>query len=170
MSDPALPGPPDPPRSRWTERIITFAGLVLLGGAIVLVPWTVYLAAILPKRVLSNHYALAWAGFDVMLCLSLLATSLSALRRGRQLPAFAASTATFLLIDAWFDVVTAPTVADFRTALAMALVFELPIAIVCVFVSRHAQACNDARAMQAARAHMPWIIPRERRNADSATH
>lgn len=170
MSDPALPGPPDPlltRRARLTERAIKVAGVALLIGAIFMVPWTIYLAATLPSHVHTHRYDLAWAGFDVMLCLSLLATSLSALRSGRLLPALAASTATFLLVDAWFDVVTAPDQAALETALAMAVVVELPIAIACALISLRAQQVNDARAMRAARARMQRFLPRERHKADS---
>ena len=148
--------------SPLTERLTKLAGWALLLGAVVMVPWTIYLATTLPRRVLSEHYALAWAGFDVMLCLSLLATAVSALRGGRWLPALAASTATFLLVDAWFDVVTAPTRSELRVAIASALLIELPTAVTCVFISAHAQSVSDTKAVQAARARLRRLL-RERR-------
>lgn len=150
--------PPPPPVGGFvpilTERAVKAAGWVLLLGAVVMVPWTVYLAATLPHRVHTQHYALAWAGFDVMLCLSLLATAVSILRRGRWLPGLAASTATFLLVDAWFDVVTSPTQDDLQLALASAILVELPTALACLLISVHAQATSDARAVEAARARL----------------
>lgn len=127
-----------------------------------MVPWTVYLATTLPRQVPSWHYRGAWTGFDVMLCLSLLATSVSILRRGRWMSALAASTATFLVVDAWFDVVTSPTRQDLRLALASALLVELPTALACVLVSLHAQSVSEARAVEAARTRLRRLLRAER--------
>ncbi len=160
------------PQSPLVARAVKAAGWMLLVGAVVMVPWTVYLATTLPRRVLSEHYALAWAGFDVMLCLSLLATSVSILRRGGWLPALASSTATFLFVDAWFDVVTAPTRSELRIAAASALFVELPTALACVLISLHAQAVSDARAVEAARHRLRRFLRSEHERSDhhDATH
>jgi hypothetical protein len=55
------------------------------------------------------------------------------LRRGDPRPGLTAvATATLLLCGAWFDACTSAPGADFATAVAMALLVELPLAALCV--------------------------------------
>jgi len=61
-----------------------------------LVPWIVFIAVALPSRQLSPNYDIAWAGFDLFLCVGLAATAYFALRRSRWLPIAAAATAAML--------------------------------------------------------------------------
>ena len=48
---------------------------------------------------------------------------------------FSAVTATMLLVDAWFDVVTASGRDEYVLALAQAAVLEMPLAVVCIWLS-----------------------------------
>jgi hypothetical protein len=73
-----------------------------------LLPWIVYLAYSLPSRQVSADYDIAWAGFDVMLLVALASTGYFAFRRSRYSATAAAATATLLVVDAWFDVMTTP--------------------------------------------------------------
>jgi hypothetical protein len=93
-----------------------------------LVPWTVGLALTLPRSYLIGNWSLAWVGFDVIL-LGCLGTTAWALWR-RRIVAIPASliTATLLLCDAWFDVVTAHGGRCLLLSVATALGAELPIA------------------------------------------
>ena len=59
---------------------------------------------------MSTNYDAAWAGFDVLLTLTLASTAYFALRRSRYLATAASATATLLVVDAWFDVLTTPGV------------------------------------------------------------
>jgi hypothetical protein len=78
----------------------------LAGAALVLVPWTVWLAASLPSRYLSRHLGVGWAGVDAALATTLALTAVAALRRAPWLDRAAVAAATLLAADAWFDVVT----------------------------------------------------------------
>lgn len=86
---------------RWTGPVFGLFTLILL-------PWTVHVAASLPSRQVSESYDVAWAGFDVMLLLALAGTAYFALCRSRYLVAVATTAATLLMADAWFDVLTTP--------------------------------------------------------------
>jgi hypothetical protein len=108
---------------------------VLLGlGAAALVPWTLYLTFALPSRHLTFHYDLAWVGFDIALTASFAATAWAAFRGSRWLVPFAAVTATMLVCDAWFDVVTSRSGTEMWEAVAEAALAELPLAELCAFI------------------------------------
>jgi len=107
--------------------------------AIGLVPWTLWLTFSLPSRHVTDHYDLAWVGFDIALLFMLAWTAWTAFRRSPVLSVSAAMTAMMLLVDAWFDVVTAPSVKELALSLPMALVVELPLAAVCIWLARNGQ-------------------------------
>lgn len=108
-----------------------------------LVPWTVVLAITLPERHGTHHYDVAWTGFDVALAVALLATAVGAARRATWLQGAAAVAATFLVVDAWFDVLSATSPDEVAMAAALAAFVELPIAAACIFVSHHAEETAD---------------------------
>jgi hypothetical protein len=92
----------------------------------------------------STNYDAAWAGFDVLLALTLASTAYFALRRSRYLATTASATATMLVVDAWFDVLTTPGVQRIESILLAAFV-ELPLAAVCVWLSWHTQQLEEQR-------------------------
>ena len=122
----------DPQRRR---RLIV---ALFAAASILLVPTAFLLAVLLPATHRSEHWDVAWAGFDVFLALVLLAVAVSAWRRSPWLEAAAAAAATLLFIDAWFDVLTASTQAEFVLALVEAVLVELPLAALCVLLARSA--------------------------------
>jgi hypothetical protein len=73
----------------------------------------------------------AWAGLDALECLGLLSTAVLRTRGDDRHRLTAAATGTLLLVDAWFDVVTAAPGGELAGAIAMALGAELPLAAVC---------------------------------------
>ncbi len=104
------------------ERRVRWAGWIFLVWAVLLVPWTVYLAAQLPRRALAHNYDVAWAGFDLGMVLVLGAAAIAAFRanRGEILPDRSRQPPpSLLLVDAWFDVMTSPP-RDRAVAIAMA--------------------------------------------------
>jgi hypothetical protein len=116
-------------RDRWVGVLFAALGVGLL-------PWALWLGYSLPERKVAHHWDLAWAGFDVVLSVALLATAF-ALVTGRQVGrSFAAATGALLLADAWFDVVTAEPGRDRWLAAALAVGAEIPLAILC-FVLAH---------------------------------
>ena len=108
---------------------------MLLGAsAIVLVPWIAWLASSLPCRDLSQHWGLAWAGFDTALATGLALTCAGALRRAPWLDRAAVATATLLATDAWVDVVTSRGAAAVALATTEAAAVELPVALLCLWL------------------------------------
>jgi hypothetical protein len=120
------------------SRFVPIVGVLFIVCAVLLVPWVVVLATTLPERQLSPHYDLAWAGFDVMLCIALATTAWLVLRRSSWMGAGATWLAALLLTDAWFDVVTAPAGAERIQAVVLAAFVELPLAGVCLWLLVHA--------------------------------
>jgi hypothetical protein len=116
-------------------RIVRWVGIFFVLCFVGLIPWTIYLGLTLPDRQLSSHYNIAWAGFDVMLGLMLLATGACVLLRSPFLAVTAAAAASFLVIDAWFDIMTSPAGSQFAEALITAAVAELPLAAACGWLS-----------------------------------
>jgi hypothetical protein len=108
----------------------------LAGAALVLVPWTIWLASSLRCRYVSQHWGIAWAGFDSALAASLALTSVAALRRAAWLDRAAVAAATLLAADAWFDIVTARGAFALALATTEALAVELPVALLCLWVAQ----------------------------------
>jgi type IV secretory pathway component VirB8 len=125
-------------------RVIRWAGPAFVLFSLILLPWIVYLAHSLPSRQVSADSDIAWAGFDVMLSIALASTGYFALRRSRYLATAAAAAATLLVVDAWFDVVT--TLPGQRLEpVVLAVLVELPLASVCVWLSLHTQQVAERR-------------------------
>jgi len=108
-------------------------------AALLLVPWVVLLVVVLPSAHRAAHWDIAWAGFDVMLALLLLTVAVAAWRRSPWLEGAATATATLLFVDAWFDVLTSSTRAEFVVSIGEAALVELPLAILCLLLARDAE-------------------------------
>ena len=100
------------------------AGLAIL-------PWLCILAACLPATAQADHWDVAWAGLDGMEALGLLSTGALVRRRDGRAGLAAAATATVLLVDAWFDIITAGAGHAQLVAIAMAVFAEFPMAVLC---------------------------------------
>ena len=103
------------------------------------VPWIVYLGLTLPQRSRAEHYDVAWLGFDCAMCAVLAVLAVVALRRHPATGPVAAIASTMLVVDAWFDVTTAAGEKDFVIALVLALVAELPLAVICGWAAVNAE-------------------------------
>ena len=121
------------------SEVVHWAGPAFVVLSLVMIPWTAWLAISLPERSVSGHYAVAWSGFDVGLTVALLATAWTALRRSTWLAVAASSTATLLVVDAWFDVMTSATRSDVVMAAVLAVLVELPLAALCGWLARDAE-------------------------------
>jgi hypothetical protein len=132
------------PAPRWLAYAFLFCSLALL-------PWTVWLYQNLPTRATADNWDLAWAGFDVAIAATLLATAVGALRRSAWTQGAAASAATLLICDGWFDVMTSPTARQLEVAVVMAVAAEAPLALVCIWVARNSERIVDLPARMATR-------------------
>ncbi|MFF9178494.1 hypothetical protein [Streptomyces sp. NPDC014793] len=111
------------------------AGPVLLGLGLAMIPWVVRLHTELPATAHAAHWAWTWTGLDILEGLGLIATG-QLLRRGDARASLtAAATSALLVVDAWFDTMTAAGGQDLLTAVAMALGAELPLAAVCAYLA-----------------------------------
>lgn len=127
------------------SRRALWMGPVFAVLAVLLIPWTVYLAVTLPHQQTARRYDLAWAGFDVGLAGALAWTAWTALRGSRWLVIAASFCAALLVVDAWFDAVTSPSRHDLVLALASAVVIELPLAGVCLWMAINGQRIIERR-------------------------
>lgn len=120
----------------WLARLYVWA-------AIILVPWTVLLAIGLPSRHASVNWNTSWAGLDIALAGCLLLTGLLSLRRSRAVIMTATAAATLVLVDAWFDVLSAHPGYQLLIALLEAVLIELPLALISLHIAVSALNSTD---------------------------
>ena len=116
-------------------RAHPFAFLAM-GATLALIPWTLIYIAQLPDHHTAKHWNLAWAGFDIGLCVALGVTAWCALRERALLIIALVVSATLLVCDAWFDVVTSIGTDDQMMTLLTALAIELPLAFYFALLTR----------------------------------
>ncbi|MFJ8942827.1 hypothetical protein ACIRG4_05990 [Streptomyces sp. NPDC102395] len=104
-------------------------GRVLLAAGLALVPWLAVLWTTLPDAYSAQHWRVAWVGFDALEIAGLLTSAVLVRRSDRRAPLASIATAVLLLVDAWFDVVTAGR--DVVFSLVLACTLELPLAALC---------------------------------------
>lgn len=123
----------------------TWAANGYISLAVVLLPWTIYLGFTLPRRHLSINWDVSWTGLDIGLVVSLLATGFFAYIRSIWIVIASATAGSLLLVDAWFDVMSEHPSLQFHQAMLLALVFELPLALMSYYLSIHALHHNRRR-------------------------
>jgi hypothetical protein len=104
---------------------------LMVGGAIALIPWMVYLGVTLPANYVAHNWPATWIGFDCVLIGFMIATAVLGLLR-RQLvvlPGF--TTGVLLICDAWFDIMTAGPGQVWISVLAAAF-GNLPLAVILI--------------------------------------
>jgi hypothetical protein len=116
-------------------------------AAVVLLPWIAFLALSLPRRQFDLHYRAAWVGFDVLLVTVIIRTAYMAFRVDQRVQFAATATATLLIVDAWFDMTTSGSHAQFFEAFVLAVFVEIPAAAFSIYVARQV----NRRALEAAR-------------------
>lgn len=157
--DQPLDSPPGPyRRPDVVAPAPSWSGPLYLWLAILLVPWTVYLGVVLPDRTTSAHWDVAWVGFDVMEFAVLALTAWFAYRRSTWVEVSASAAAALLVMDAWFDITTATGGWDLAQALIMGLVIELPLAVLSLWLARHAESVNEDA--------IGWLVERSTRQAE----
>ncbi|MEO6087625.1 MAG: hypothetical protein ABIQ18_31395 [Umezawaea sp.] len=99
-----------------------------------IVPWVFVLGRSLPETTQARHWPAVWIGLDLTVALGC-ATTAHLFHRGDDRARLAASAvAALMVMDAWFDVLTAQAGAEFTQALACA-VPELAMAALCTWVA-----------------------------------
>ena len=104
---------------------------LMVGGAIGLIPWMVYLGFTLPANYVAHNWPATWIGFDCVLIAFMIATAvLGWLRRELViLPGF--TTGVLLICDAWFDIMTAGPGQVWISVLTAALI-NIPLAVIMI--------------------------------------
>lgn len=113
---------------RRAATVLTVLGLAMI-------PWLVFLHNGLPATAQALHWAWTWTGLDSFEALSLLCTGLLLRRGDRRACLTSAATSATLLVDAWFDTMTAAPGSDFKLAVLMAVFAELPLAVACTVLA-----------------------------------
>ncbi|MFF3331014.1 hypothetical protein ACFYWX_15830 [Streptomyces sp. NPDC002888] len=117
---------------------------LLLAAGLALVPWLAVLWTTLPDIYPARHWRAAWVGFDALEIAGLLTSAVLVRRSDRRAPLASIATAVLLLVDAWFDVMTAGH--DVVISLALACALELPLAALCAVVALRPPAVASVRA------------------------
>jgi len=115
------------------DRLLT----ILITGAVLEIVWTVYIGWRLPRHYVAHHWDLAWVGLDVAEIAMLIGATWAAWRRRAVLILFCITSATLLLVDAWFDVTTAGH-GSFLESLIFAVVVEVPSAVALLWIAQRA--------------------------------
>lgn len=123
--------PARPTYLKFTQWLLVFVPVVLLG-------WIIYLLTDLPVSYRAQNWDIAWLGYDLAMLMSLSTTAWAFWNRRQLAIPAAIISATFLVVDAWFDVVTSQRGFDLEAALVSALVMELPLAAYLIHFSRRA--------------------------------
>lgn len=147
----------------WVPRLLALVALAL-------VPWTLWLTFSLPARHLTEHYDVAWIGFDVALAATFAATAWSALRRPRWLVPLAAATGTMLVCDAWFDIVTSSGGGERLEAVGEAVLAELPLAAICAYIVLEAERFEDQMRRIRPAPNAPHEVLRTRSRPEGCEH
>ncbi|HSX31141.1 MAG TPA: hypothetical protein VLE99_04450 [Candidatus Saccharimonadales bacterium] len=131
-------------------------------SAVVLVPWVLHLGSVLPKRVVSPHWHMAWVGLDVMLIVMMGLNALALLKRSAWVIMSASIVGGMLVIDAWFDLLTSSQGREFDQAVVSAACIEIPLALVSFWLA--GRCIRELNALPRVRAHIRRrLTPRHRR-------
>ncbi|MHB1865325.1 MAG: hypothetical protein ACYCPS_04185 [Candidatus Saccharimonadales bacterium] len=110
---------------------------ILYGAACgFLIPWTILLSFVLPPHYVSAHWDAAWVGFDGFETLLFAITAILAIKHSVWTAFTSIMLGTTLLIDAWFDLMTARTHKDIISAFIEAFALEIPLAIISFALAR----------------------------------
>ena len=120
--------------------------VLLIIASLSLFGWIFYLLTALPSSYRAAHWNLAWVGYDFGMTITWLGTSWALWKKRQAAIPGAMISATFLIVDAWFDVVTSNPGWDFRLALALAIFLEIPAAFLLFRFSRNAVRKSIANA------------------------
>jgi hypothetical protein len=112
-------------------------GLAVVFGtaAVVLAAWTVVLGSVLRMDTRVTNWSIAWIGLDLAEAVVLLSCAVLIRRRSALLSPVAAAGATLIIVDAWFDVLTSADDRHWYVSIALALIVEIPGAVICGLIS-----------------------------------
>lgn len=101
---------------------------IFVVASCLLAPWILLLSRTLPASHLEHKWNPAWVGFDGGLWLALALTAYAGWRRSEWVVIAATVSGTLLMVDAWFDIMTAGQGWEYLMAYLAAFFVELPLA------------------------------------------
>lgn len=90
--------------------------------AVLLVPWIIILAEYLPSRHIDRNWDSLWVGFDILILLAMVTTVYFMIKRRIWVIMTATALATLLLVDIWFDIMTARPGKERNEAILMGII------------------------------------------------
>ena len=105
--------------------------ILMVGGAIGLIPWTVYLGLSLPANYVAHNWPATWIGFDCLLIAFMAATAVLGWLRRQVVVLTAFTTGVLVICDAWFDILTAAP-REVWVSVLTALLVNLPLAVIMI--------------------------------------
>jgi hypothetical protein len=145
---------------RPTRVVPRWIGWLVIGAGALMLPWVAGLVFILPTRHEAAHYGASWIGFDLALSGMLLRTGWLAQKGREHIELSAAMTGTLLLVDAWFDVVTADSHREQAIALLLAVGGEIPLAAFCLWIAGRVEFRRQRRAEAMSKLLRQWAARR----------
>jgi hypothetical protein len=124
---------------------------ILIAIAVVMVPWLIILGATLDGQAQVRMWSVTWIGLDLAEITSLVATAHFLVKRSLFVMTTASFSATLFLLDAWFDIMLSPAGSDWYQALFLAIVFEVPMFLICGCIALTAPAWCDRTETHRAR-------------------
>ncbi len=104
-------------------------------ACLILIPWTIFLAYLLPRKYVSRNWDVAWVGFDIFEIVLFALTAILAVKKSIWTALTSAMLSMVIIIDAWFDILTSrPGRPQFRSILE-AVIIELPLAIISLYLA-----------------------------------
>lgn len=111
------------------KRVLGRIAIIYPIFALVLLPWTLYLAESLPRHHVTLHWDISWVGLNVVLILALAMTGYLSYIQSRWVAISSTVLGSVLLLDAWFDILGQHSPQELRQALLLAIFIEIPLAI-----------------------------------------
>jgi hypothetical protein len=158
LDQPLVPPPRRFARPPRVAPAPSWVAPVYLTLFVVIIPWIIYLGFAPPSELGDGHWRVAWVGLDAMEALALGLTAWLAYRRSTWVDITATATAVLLLVDAWFDIVTSDSGWGLAQAIGAAVILELPLAGLSLWIARHAQVVNETVTT--------WLIDRSSAQAE----
>jgi hypothetical protein len=116
------------------ERAVRFLVVVYWGAAAFLVPWIAILLRTQPPDVLDHHSRRLWLVIGLLMFSGMVLTGVLYRFESNYAVISATFTATFLFVDAWFNILTS-TGSLLTLLIVFALVVQFPISILSLFVA-----------------------------------
>lgn len=107
---------------RWLPWFYSFTALGML-------PWVLHLDQTLSDQHSLTRWAFTWVGFDIGIICVMLGVAGLAICESMWLNLGLTALATLLLVDPWFDILTASGPQEMQAAVLMAGCIEIPLAL-----------------------------------------